>query len=589
MLATLLWLFDQRRVSFPIYVAKLSLRPRGQFGAFAFILLSFGIGLVAQDVTDYLTDTDTEYEGCFYVVQRTQQAILGRESMHRFNTLFKWDREKREYKLNGLGSQVFADKNYLQSIVQSKRAGYEEYEEMFVNDPEQFVNLKTINVQTVEDGEIKDRAKSAIDLRRGLIGALYYDAKNWCYRESPNHFVELEGIQRRIDFGRSCFLLASWSVVAVIMICVARIVLPDLVRCFSASDDAVTAFIQRFVVLPGESGELVSSNRQLLRGSCVVGLLLLVCCISRVGYGHAEIVFNERAFGYHVSWRIDNQKANVPCWPSLDALLWMKASGEYAAICKLVYRNAVPRVEALATAALLKRKSGADSRPIAVVLDLDETVFDNTAFNAWLMRTGNEFSPERWEYWIKHHKDEITLVPGFLEFAEAIKKFSQSDAFRDASTAGDIEVARGVGAGDVPPSGDRPKIHLVFISNRSAASADVTFETLQNLGVVSKETNDNTYRGDYLFLQQGSDSSKVDRRKEVNEIYDVIAYFGDNLADFDGDYERKNTPDFKIRRNLVIERDDAHWGRDWFVLPNPLYGDWRSQLSDKDVGGIIEP
>src|SRR5262249_61716632 len=67
----------------------------------------------------------------------------------------------------------------------------------------------------------------------------------------------------------------------------------------------------------------------------------------------------------------------------LYATLWMQGSGEYAAACRQTYNHATDRVKAAAAIG-----SDRSARKMAVVLDLDETVLDNSGYQAHLIRSG---------------------------------------------------------------------------------------------------------------------------------------------------------------------------------------------------------
>ncbi len=48
------------------------------------------------------------------------------------------------------------------------------------------------------------------------------------------------------------------------------------------------------------------------------------------------------------------------------------------------------------TAAPVEQKGDFSGLPPAVVLDIDETVLDNSLYQAWLVRTGSAFSLKTW-------------------------------------------------------------------------------------------------------------------------------------------------------------------------------------------------
>ena len=177
----------------------------------------------------------------------------------------------------------------------------------------------------------------------------------------------------------------------------------------------------------------------------------------------------------------------------------------------------------------------------AVVLDLDETVIDNGAFQAYLVKRDLSYSDQLWADWVGGHVEEMKLVPGASEF---------------------LKGARELG------------LKVVYISNRPEKLKDKTEEALRRLGVAVHEE---------LLLQKEREN-KIERRRGVEERYQVVAYVGDSLSDFPGEFELDSKADLKDdetgaqaiqRRRDRVAKHDLKWGENWFVLPNPLYGDFR--------------
>src|SRR5690606_5860341 len=88
---------------------------------------------------------------------------------------------------------------------------------------------------------------------------------------------------------------------------------------------------------------------------------------------------------------------------NLNAVLWVQRSAEYRATAAQTYRAATARLdEALGQAdwnALVPAEREGSGRPQlkpAVVLDIDETVLDNSPYQARLVRDGGEYSDPSW-------------------------------------------------------------------------------------------------------------------------------------------------------------------------------------------------
>ena len=227
----------------------------------------------------------------------------------------------------------------------------------------------------------------------------------------------------------------------------------------------------------------------------------------------------------------------------LGANLYIQTAAEYRACCLQVYKTAEMRLEAILSAADPKPR-----RP-AVIMDLDETVLDNSAFESFLQENNLEYSDDLWAMYERDYSGEVRLVPGAGQF---IKKAEE----------------RGVA--------------VIYISNRFEENRVSTGEALKRLGVNTEGI------GQRLFLvKKGGPSDKTSRRKLAAAQYNILLLFGDNLRDFSETFlARKVTAsDGADAYNEAIEArfksvDDAacHWGIDWFVLPNPAYGEWEKLI-----------
>ena len=78
-----------------------------------------------------------------------------------------------------------------------------------------------------------------------------------------------------------------------------------------------------------------------------------------------------------------------------------------------------------------------------------------------------------------------------------------------------------------------------------------------------------------LGEKDGWGRDKTSRREFVAANYRVIMLFGDNLGDFIAD-----TAENQKERSDLISQNLEHWGNSWFMLANPTYGGWQSDLDD---------
>ena len=239
--------------------------------------------------------------------------------------------------------------------------------------------------------------------------------------------------------------------------------------------------------------------------------------------------------------------ASVPADDNLNAVAWMQTSAEYRANSLQTYRAAIRELDravkdrdwdALAPS---ERANPARGLPPAVVFDVDETVLDNSPYQARLVVAGTEYSEPEWDNWVREQK--ATAVPGVLEFAKAAQK-------------------RGVA--------------LFFISNRAVHLKDATIANLRSVGL---DVRDDSFLGLGTVVpdceQQGSD--KNCRRQLIGRKYRVLMQFGDQLGDF-----VELAPNTVANRDTVLEAHRDWIGERWWVLANPTYGSWEPALFDNN-------
>jgi acid phosphatase len=219
----------------------------------------------------------------------------------------------------------------------------------------------------------------------------------------------------------------------------------------------------------------------------------------------------------------------------LQGALWVQTSVEYRMVCETVYRAAAaalaPALADGAWTAAIEQAGDASALPPAVVLDIDETVLDNSLFQGELARRRLVYTPALWREWVAQRR--AGLVPGAAAFLAA---------------------ARASGAA------------VVFVTNRTAAEEADTIANLAALGVeVAPE--------DVLCAGENDwPSEKSARRRAVAERYRIVLLVGDDLGDF---MPARLSP---AERAAAAHGHAAWWGRRWFVLPNPMYGSWERAL-----------
>ena len=218
------------------------------------------------------------------------------------------------------------------------------------------------------------------------------------------------------------------------------------------------------------------------------------CCIAVFVLGSIGILFS-------------NDSSSLP-----NDIRWVRQSGEYKELCMQVYRQAWYQVN---------RQAGSSGTKLAIVVDLDETILDNSLYQVGRWSKGLGFTQESWSEWV--NQKEAGLVPGAKVF---------------------LEKTRNLG------------VTIVFMSNRMHHNLQPTIENLKELSVWQKE--------DLFLLREDKQDTKDIRRKEVLEgtgrmkkvgPLKVLAYLGDQVGDF---------PD----------KSGEVFGVNQFLLPNPTYGKW---------------
>ena len=86
------------------------------------------------------------------------------------------------------------------------------------------------------------------------------------------------------------------------------------------------------------------------------------------------------------------------------AELYVHTSAEYRALCHQAYNTAGNRFRQWVPL-LEKREDGraylpGSEKPVAIILDLDETVISNSGFQAFMATSGAEYSYQLWDAWV---------------------------------------------------------------------------------------------------------------------------------------------------------------------------------------------
>ena len=174
-------------------------------------------------------------------------------------------------------------------------------------------------------------------------------------------------------------------------------------------------------------------------------------------------------------------------------------------------------------------------KPLAVVLDVDETTLLNTGYEYDQAAGVRGFDTARWARWEQTGADKVAPIPGAVTALSAIR---------------------------------RAGIRVIFNSNRSAATAAYSEAALNGAGVGPAR------HGETLYLQGdvAPGGEKDPRRAEIASHYCVVAMAGDQFGDFT-DLLNAKALSVPERRRIASGGPIARlWGNGWFMLSNPVYG-----------------
>ncbi|MEH7356739.1 5'-nucleotidase, lipoprotein e(P4) family [Neobacillus drentensis] len=209
------------------------------------------------------------------------------------------------------------------------------------------------------------------------------------------------------------------------------------------------------------------------------------------------------------------------------SVLWYQKSGEAKALYYQGYNIGKMRLDEI----LSKRSKNKGLKP-AIVLDIDETILDNSPHLAWFVLNGKG-KPFNWSEWF--NRGVAMPLPGAVEFL----KYADSK---------DVEI--------------------YYISNRKEAQKEATMKNLQSVGAPQVDA-------DHVLLKQPGEKGKETRRIQVAKTHEIVLLFGDNLGDFSG-FDMLSVSE----RIQAVDKSEEEYGKKLIVFPNPMYGDWEGAVYD---------
>lgn len=240
---------------------------------------------------------------------------------------------------------------------------------------------------------------------------------------------------------------------------------------------------------------------QILRQTAIAGVLVLTL----VSAASAQKVDNEHQVG---------------------GILWTQTSGEWRALSFQAF--------ALARMSLDRdlRANRRSRMKRAVIVDVDETVLDNSPYQAMLVKTRRGYESKSWNDWCQ--RVEAAAIPGAVEF------------LRYANSRG---------------------VRVFYVTNRRESEKQCTAQNLKKVGF--PDVSDQT------VLVRVDVSSKQPRRDGVAKKHRVVLLIGDNLNDFAEVFEKSKTIETRL---AATQLNKSNFGTRFIVLPNVMYGAWEEAI-----------
>jgi len=236
--------------------------------------------------------------------------------------------------------------------------------------------------------------------------------------------------------------------------------------------------------------------------------------------------------------------AAVPANDLLNAVLWTQRSVEFKGNALGAFALARIRLDqALAdrnwTAAPREQTGAYQSLPPAVIVDIDETILDNSGYQAWMALKDTHFDPKTWTAFV--NTVSSVPIPGAVEFTQ---------------------YAAGKG------------VTIFYVSNRTVEEEPATRQNLEKYAFPMAAGVDTM-----LTTRKRPEwtSTKGTRRAFIARTHRIVLNIGDNFGDFVDEFRGS-----EAERLKVLEQHRERWGREWIVIANPTYGSFESAPFNHD-------
>lgn len=221
-------------------------------------------------------------------------------------------------------------------------------------------------------------------------------------------------------------------------------------------------------------------------------------------------------------------------------LVWVRKSKEFELMSLGIYKRAEESLEKLPL----------PDNNWVVVMDIDETVLDNTGYERWMNSIGKSYQPETWDIWVA--SEQATLVPGAKSFIEKVFELGGKVGFvTNREKTDDNHTWNNLVAQGIPVTPENS-----CLMGRSPA--DVESEHLPEF------INDKDLRRKQIREGTADCYTPDKKASDWQTSHVMIMQVGDNIEDIEG-----VTQDSAVPEELLKRLD-----KDIIILLNPVYGSW---------------
>lgn len=225
----------------------------------------------------------------------------------------------------------------------------------------------------------------------------------------------------------------------------------------------------------------------------------------------------------------------------IGAILFQQKAAEYRALCLQSFNWAKLAIDA-DDKAKKKLPKVQKKMPRAVVVDIDETMLDNSPAQALGAKNNLPFDLKSWYEWGEMRKAKA--IPGAVDFAIYAKS---------------------------------KNVRIFYVSNRDEVQKNATMDNLKAVGFPDISAENVLLR--QVDANNRPISTKEPRRLEVAKTYRIVSLIGDNLNDLSNVFESKTVQ----TRFAETDKVKDLWGNKFIVIPNAMYGEWESAIYRDDT------